>query len=343
MIDTDNKLAEGKPNALLTNLDNAKKCSEVMRQVTKGSKILIIYHDHCLDGAVSAYQMKEFVKLNGRKVSLLAAEYKTDIRQALEDQFYHLIFFVDFSADIQLLNELVDQGSEVVVIDHHITFINAFKQSKDNKFTYYLNDESQCLSDEDKESGASLVRSFIELVWKSKLEAPRYQCLDKLINLTRHHDLWIHKGDIDSDALALSFWQTDNRYDKLCYILDNNLINDATVEFMVAKGRERLDGLIKQINDRIEMGQEVIYKNEKALVYQCEYHLASIAGSLVNKNYPISISYFVTDKNTYKVSVRTADKSEVKASEIASEHGGGGHRSAAGFYSDVSPRSLFAN
>ena len=77
-----------------------------------------------------------------------------------------------------------------------------------------------------------------------------------------------------------------------------------------------------------------MFDGVKVPALNCSYHQTSEAGNLMALNEPFAICYEFNGEN-FSVSLRSTD-SGMNVSEIATKHGGGGHRNAAGLSCTVS-------
>ena len=326
--------------SILTNITNDNK-SAIRRSMANYSDCIhIVYHKDCLDGTVAGFTA--WLLSEGRNPEAIPMSYQDSVPDMfLKSAIKRTILFVDFCVAPDILEAMAMMGHTVVVIDHHKSAIDKIMDypKELTNFWYFVSHEHLAMTYDQKHSGASLTHVFFNYLDDKPLDDRPDEGLDHLITLAREHDLWLHNGDPQTDAMALSYWHKGKSVASLC---DYWLANEFSVEgvnSMVAEGRVRLDKAVAEIKEVIKCGCLVRIGGNRAWLFYCERAYTSLAGSIVNRSYDIAISFY-KEGDKFKMSIRTAEGSHADASKLAGIYGGGGHQHAAGFYTDVYPAVL---
>jgi oligoribonuclease NrnB/cAMP/cGMP phosphodiesterase (DHH superfamily) len=93
--------------------------------------IIVFYHKNCLSGIASAWVVYTFF---GEEAEYIEMDYKDPIPE-MENK---IIYFVDFSTNLEKLKELCEKNIIVTVIDHHSTFLESMNGIQmPSNFTLY--------------------------------------------------------------------------------------------------------------------------------------------------------------------------------------------------------------
>lgn len=314
-----------------------------------GDAIHILYHACCLDGAASAVVAKslfnqvESALCINLDISLHQVSYATP--PPVLDKPGH-VFIVDFSYAPEVLEELNGRHCSVTVIDHHQTAIKAIVDANEATpvgFAYILSDDRLKAKDVLGHSGGSLTAWVLPMILAPLMTAaPMLNSqLGCFVQLAREHDLWAHGGDIESDALALSYWFNTLKADDtlIDYILSE--INDQGTFNLVAEGRANLREKLLHITENImPLVQKFVVCGHLVPVCACPKIFGSLTATLLNKDQPFSVTYAkIGDHIEY--SLRASDASDINVAVLAESYKGGGHVKAAGFISQLLPAELF--
>jgi len=285
-----------------------------MNELNPDDKILIAYHAKCIDGFTSAWAcwrgLIMTTSILSENIDLMEMTYgKLDeVEEAAE--VYDRIYFVDFSAPIDVLNG-ISMDSTVVVIDHHKTAIDMYEGFS------YLRDRIKLVLDT-TECGASLV-------WNHFLPN---QYLPQLIKSVRDYDLWQfklpHTREINKYLRVQK--KTLGNWSALMEELDNNI----SYEKAFIKG-----AAIKAYHDTIvsslvEQAEPCELNRQQGLVVNCSPHFSSDVGhelALISGTF--GATWQQEPGGEVKWSLRSNGDYDVSA--IAKSFGGGGHKNAAGF------------
>lgn len=302
--------------------------------VSRTDHVHILYHACCLDGMTSAVVFKNFLNSVGhRNISFLPVSYGSNVPSIEKDS--HVVI-VDFSYPIEKMIGIQKRAKSLLVIDHHVTAVNAILTYKssipvEDMFDYFLSVDGTNESD----SGASLVAKFT--------------IPDKglgFIALAREHDLWKHDGNPESPALALNRWFNDvvlplPAWDAFAAI-EKAMYIDAALVTAVEHGRSILGEEVKAITANID-ANAVAYKWKGYRVMFCPSVKkdASMTGTLLCKRGDFSATYFQRPDGKVEYSLRSPRASNIDVSVWAKEAGGGGHMHAAGFVLEPDTYAFF--
>uniref|UniRef100_UPI0037BFE0D5 hypothetical protein n=1 Tax=Flavobacterium sp. TaxID=239 RepID=UPI0037BFE0D5 len=211
-----------------------------------GKQGYLVYHDNCLDGFLSAATEVMFGGLTMKSDVLpivVPSNYSDEpVKVSRPGSFIHI---VDFSYAMPVLTEYCSNGISIELIDHHKTFVDSFVKyrSEDSQaefrrvsspygpaslFTWMVkprNDIAPTLShstvshltitlSDNTYKDKNQIDSGASLTLKKARSANYFFCknspvsdeLEKIVELAREHDLWLHKGDEMAPSYALSHW-----------------------------------------------------------------------------------------------------------------------------------------
>jgi len=264
--------------------------------------IVVIYHADCRDGFGAAYAVwKKF----GEDASYIPL--KAHINTPPEGLTDKEIYIVDFSFTKDVLQELVDTNTSVLVIDHHIS-------AKDDVLSFDGN-----IFDNDQ-SGAVLAWKYFH----PDTEVP------ELLKYVEDTDLWrFALPESREFSTALGQYKMDFVvWDDLITQLQetDNLINFIAKGSLLAKFEDKLVAHMMTRKERVLFeGHEVWALNTSEYASILGNNLAEL--NLAEEQEPIGIVYYHTD-NMVKISLRSIGEADV--AKIANKYGGGGHKNAAG-------------
>jgi uncharacterized protein len=275
------------------------------------NNIDIVFYHHldnipCNDGFASAYVVWKYYQEtnNLKKIEFIGLRHD-DMIQKYENKN---ILFCDIALSLNDLNELIMNGNNFFIIDHHLSTMKLLDKL-DNKYKYFEINHSACI-----------------LTWKYffKNEPPM------LLKYIEDRDIWKNKlPNID----AFSAWFN---LQNLTFEFIDSLYNDNT---KLLKGietgkiyHEHDKLLLDRLMDNIEI-ETIILDNNTYIVGKINSPIyKSELGNKIITNYPlIDFAYVYSIKNgkTY-ISLRSDDQHQ-DVSLIASKYfNGGGHRNASG-------------
>lgn len=298
-----------------------------------------IYHSNCNDGFAAAC----VVKSKNPDVKFVPWNYDKGLPKE-EEYLNKNVVIVDFSFKIPELKTLAQKTKQVVLIDHHKTFIESIAEDKNflkeiTNLKIYFNY---------KESGASLTwryfygrslqeftsdnQEHINLKLDDEPEIPRF------IEIIKSYDLWLHGGEINSETgkinLALEM-------EEMKFEIWNSFNNIENYQKLLEKGSHYCDYVYPKVKKAAKKAATRYFKfTEKdgkvkilkmAFLNTTDY--IGLIGSeiLKTKDFDLALMYQIDsiDQKIY-YSFRSTDE-KYPADEVVKTLGGGGHRNACGF------------
>jgi nanoRNase/pAp phosphatase (c-di-AMP/oligoRNAs hydrolase) len=269
-------------------------------------KIIVLYHDKCMDGSASAWV---FWKKYGDSAEYVAVSDRInlptiflDIEIKKEDKKSVDIFIVDFCYKKEVLQKLESEYKSLTVLDHHVSAKQDIESVKNH--TYGTD-----------KSGAYLAWEYIF----PDTEIP------KIIKYVSDGDLWQHKMENYKEVLSYihspSLENIFIRLDKINYDLENRFDYVKNIgEIINDSHKARVSYLL---NNKIKInfaGYDVYAVNgSREMRSEVGHELAKLSGTF-------GVYYYI-DETGLKISLRSMPDFDV--SKIAEKFGGGGHKNAA--------------
>lgn len=315
----------------------SEKVSEVVNK-----NFIIIYHDKCLDGAVAASLMAYTLELAFRPMSVQLVPMSYGDKFTPNDGRWPInafVIMVDFSLPLVELNFM--QGffsGGVLVIDHHYSFTKSFLPVGDhnNLFSFFVSTDPVNESD----AGGSLVQKFVTPFLNETTEHTHDQRvnIDRFVQLAKYHDLWLHDGNPEYDAMALSYWFSNmtaaTPFD-MVHLMNKVMLSFELQQAVVLEGRTYLDKAVDEITTMLnENKKEIIIDGFPVFVCECPKKYGSLAATILNTDRPYSVTWIKREDGKFEYSLRSSRKRNFNCGQLATFMGGGGHRRAAGFVSD---------
>ena len=294
-------------------------------------KNLVLYHRNCNDGFGAA--LAAWLHLGD------TAEYKPvqyDEEFDVEETTDKVVYILDFSFDLHVMQEIMRRASRVIWLDHHKSaFImwlgKAFWVAGARKYFSAMKDDPAnskiTIVLDDSRSGAGIA-------WDYFNSTPQ----PILIQYIQDRDLW-KKEMSDSDAFTYNLNAYDASFETWKALMDLIQDPDACEKFL-QDGRSihryiniQVARIVKNaVKIKLPCGEEVGYAvNSSGLQSELGHVLAS-----QSKAYGVVWSLLPDgDVPMATVSLR-GNKGGIDVSSIAEIFGGGGHSSAAGFRIPVS-------
>lgn len=256
---------------------------------------LVIYHAGCWDGFCAAWI--------AHKIHPDAEFFPCNYGMEPPDVTGKDVFILDFSFKRPVLLAMKEKAKSLLVLDHHKT-----AQTD-------LEGLDFCRFDMSKSGGRMAWEHFF-------LGKPS----PWLVDYTEDRDLWRHALPNTKEINAalrvqpLDFeewdWMGDHR--------------DAALTDLTPRGCGILEYQDKLIASHVEHAQEIEILGHRVLATECTCAdiTSEVAGELA-KNRPFGVCWFeMGNERVYSLRSREGG---VDVSEVAKQHGGGGHKNAAGF------------
>lgn len=278
---------------------------------------VVIYHAGCWDGFCAAWLLWKCFQ----DAVFHAAHYGTDPPPEAEEKDRRL-FVVDFSYPRNVmfrLGAMRHADSVMTVLDHHKTAEAALDGLRDEMLMNNVGD-CEVIFDMQKSGG----RLTWDYICCGEINGLRFNP-DKrpwIVDYTEDRDLWrwelgesraINAG-LRSFPLDFATW---------------DMLHEAGTKPLQADGTAILRREQQIIDDHIRHAREIEMDGHKILAVNATVLFSDIAGELA-KDRPFGACYLDRHDGKRQWSLRSREGG-IDVSEIAKNHGGGGHRNAAGF------------
>lgn len=285
------------------------------------NKVLVIYHDNCADGIMSAAIARmhmpyaEFFPCNYNSYDLRGDQliYKDEVAYLANKD----IFILDFSFKYEEIIQISKYASQVTLLDHHKS-AQAELEGKEfliNTLIKFDMNKSGCL-----------------LTWEHFNGDSTNQAIPAAITYVGGRDLWQHKGKPwELEAEYINYWLMSEPWsiDRTLHLINSHTVlqlalaeGKAIHTFFTAKVAEAKGHAIK--SDFAMPGQ--VYSQATV---NAPYWMASELGNQLSKSVDFACVWFMTKTGEIGCSLRSSNGTDVSA--IAKLYGGGGHAAAAGF------------
>lgn len=276
-----------------------------MQNLNSKLKKLCIYHNNCLDGFGAAWAVRDAL---GNEVDFYPGIHQQS-PPAVKDRD---VILVDFSYKRDVLEEMLETATSIIILDHHITAeedLSALLNSGKINGVFNMN-----------KSGAMLAWQW----FNPERQAP------KLIEYIQDRDLWLFKlvGTREINA-ALSSYPFDFKiWDKLMASTEQEL------EALKRDGTAIERKLQKDINELISSGiRRMNIAGYDVPVLNVSSAYVSDAGHIMSLGEPFAACYWDHPEGR-SFSLRSSEKG-IDVADVAKKYGGGGHTKAAGFTMEV--------
>jgi oligoribonuclease NrnB/cAMP/cGMP phosphodiesterase (DHH superfamily) len=312
-------------------------------------KPLVIYHANCTDGFGAAFAA--WLKL-GDEAEYRACHYNQDCFQDGETVHNREVYILDFSFPRDVMDWLFRDTKRVVWLDHHKTAFETWLGSLPQHGQYVLGTEHTIWLDNNK-SGAMLAWEYFH----PGTEIPM------LIQHIDDRDRWQFKLDgskeLHATLASLKPW-TFEQWDAILaetsyratdgtgidsFYDDGTVLLRAHSQQVQSALKQAMECRIREPQIKLKRGNSPFIRHVDVEGYQRQYFadglavnappfLASDLGhELANKSGTFGLVWLMAGDGRIHCSLRSNGDYDV--SEIAKAFGGGGHRNAAGFSTDI--------
>jgi oligoribonuclease NrnB/cAMP/cGMP phosphodiesterase (DHH superfamily) len=312
-------------------------------------KPLVIYHANCTDGFGAAFAA--WLKL-GDEAEYRACHYNQDCFQDGETVHNREVYILDFSFPRDVMDWLFRDTKRVVWLDHHKTAFEMWLGSLPQHGQYVLGTEHTIWLDNNK-SGAMLAWEYFH----PGTEVPM------LIQHIDDRDRWQFKLDgskeLHATLASLKPW-TFEQWDAILaetsyratdgtgidsFYDDGTVLLRAHSQQVQSALKQAMECRIREPQIKLKRGNSPFIRHVDVEGYQRQYFadglavnappfLASDLGhELANKSGTFGLVWLMAGDGRIHCSLRSNGDYDV--SEIAKAFGGGGHRNAAGFSTDI--------
>lgn len=259
---------------------------------------IVIYHKNCADGFAAAWVFHRYFDA---PIDFHPGVYGEDPPDVTD----RTVFLVDFSYPVEVVEEMARTAGRVVLIDHHVTAINALKPLLDAGII-----EGHISTEH---SGAMLAWTYLH---------GEYKPPPVLLRHIEDRDLWRFAMQ---DTRAIQSAVFSYPYDFAVW--DDLMSRD--IESLVAEGKAIDRKHLKDINELLpETKHRRVIGGYNVPAANLPYIHASDAAHAMAKGEFFAACYF--DTPTHRVFSLRSD-GVVDVSQVAKQYGGGGHKNASGF------------
>ena len=281
---------------------------------------LVIYHADCMDGLAAAWAVRE---AHPDGVELHAAQYPDPPPPNCAGRD---VIIVDFSYPREQVEALHNVATSLLILDHHKTAEAALKG-----LPYAIFDPTR--------SGAAMAWDHFHPGTKRPW----------MIDYIQDRDLWAWKLP-NSNAVNAYLRMNVQKVDDLStvYLLAHDLkareVGTTILQVEAAYVRETIKqvarGTLRVLSTNIDAGEMSLWMTPLVpIVNAGTFCHSELLGELA-KGAPFAVGWFVTNRGTYRYSLRS-DPQGFDVSVIAKHFGGGGHKHAAGFEVDQPVHILY--
>jgi len=270
---------------------------------------IVIYHDPCPDGFLSATIVNYYYKINNnqRNIKYFTTSYYNNPPNVKGLN----VLICDFSYKKDVLKQMINDANNLLIIDHHKTAINDLSEI-DNKYKIFDINHSGCM-----------------LVWNYFFKEKDPPMLVKYVE---NIDLWKKNLPLIEEFYAW-FYQEDLIFDNYIKYLDNILLtNDIKLNGSIMLKYK--NNLIKCIIKSTAIKLVKIKDNYYIVSFVNSNIFKSEIGNKINhgkyKMVDFSCIYSFNESiDLYNISLRSIIN-KIDVSEVVSYFGGGGHYCASG-------------
>lgn len=271
------------------------------------AKTLVIYHANCLDGFGAAVAAQRYFSARGIEADYYAAKHGHEPPDCSGREVY----IVDFSYRRDILKQICNVADEVTILDHHVT----------------ARDDLDGLADEFLNLTVvfDMERSGAVITWEHLHTAP----VPQLLLHVQDRDLWRFKLD-GSDEINTALMSHPFTFD-----LWQALIDDPQRLAQLRNEGQTLNRFRRQLVDQYKMRavQGTVAGYQVPVVNAPHVIISDLLGELA-EGHPFAAGY--QDMGTRRSwSLRSRKEGGVDVAKVAEQFGGGGHRNAAGFSTDL--------
>jgi uncharacterized protein len=277
----------------------------------------VFYHRADLDGVCSKEIFRrKFSESELPDDSLIGIDYTDPVDFSFIEKG-EKVYIVDFSfkpKDMEKLEDVVGDYKNIVWLDHHKTAIEA------------LSGKYSGIRDlENKRSGCQLAWEYLY----PDTDIP--ECV-KLLSLW---DTWQHDDDDYVTAFQMGMrmkrFKTKESWDILLDVSDDS--DDSVIRNVVKAGRIIDEYQMQMDKSNLYNAFEIEFDKYRALALNSPNKNSRSFDKKLDE-YDIVVSFYYNGKNKKWDYSLYSRKKDIDCGIIAKEHGGGGHKDAAGFISD---------
>ena len=266
----------------------------------------ILYHGNCWDGFGAAWAAKG--ALEGSSHIYVPVSYGQPIPNIPDNQN---VYILDFSYPADILLNLAERSQDVVVLDHHASA---------QKDLAGLQHDRLYIEFDMTHSGAVLA-------WQYFLPD---EPVTALLSYIEDRDLWLNKLPW-SEAIhsyIQSYPRTFENYDMLNEMLNEENTHKQVIDFGLSILRFK-NTKVTEICDQAFTQEWDDYGDIPIVNTSC--FMSEVANELLERYPKAPFAAYYFDRPDDKVQWGLRSRKDFDCSEVAKQHGGGGHKQASGF------------
>lgn len=293
----------------------------------KKMKPLVIYHANCTDGYGAAFAA--WLKL-GDEAEYLPMQYGFKLKDMPEYKDRD-VYMLDFSWSRALMDNLFHHAKRVVWLDHHAS---VFEDWGFEPYRVYDEEDAEVgiqhhVRLDNDQSGAMLAWRFFH----PNTEVPM------LIQYIDDRDRWQWKLESSAEIHAVLASYQPWSFEQWCQFLPSH---SGAITPLIRQGRailraqkQHVERMAKQARECLIQtsipGQPIAYF--KGIAVNALLHQSELGHELANASKSFGLVWYLSANGCVRCSLRSNGNYDVSA--IAKAFGGGGHRNAAGFETDI--------
>ena len=266
-------------------------------------KTLVLYHANCVDGFTAAWAFRLHL---GDDAEYLPVNYQ----QAPPDVAGRTVFVLDFSYPRDVMEQMHDEASSLLVLDHHKTAQGALDGLPFARFDM-------------NRSGARMAWD-----WGAPLgELARTRTRPWLIDYVEDRDLWRWQLP-DSQAVNAYIGTVPRSFQEW------DRLSTTRLDEIVVAGQGALAFIGRYVREMALQSRIMPFANCYVPVVNAPYICTSELVGELAEGQPFAVGWFQRADGKFQYSLRSREGG-VDVSEVAKRHGGGGHKHSAGFVLDT--------
>ena len=279
--------------------------------IKKSKKVVVFYHDRCLDGFTSAYYAYKKYKNKADYIPLKHGTHNQTLKEhgiPISKLRGKVIYFLDFCLEQDEMDKVLGSAKKVVVLDHHVGVQDIVENIKGSVFG-------------DGVSGAYLSHRY----FFPKERTPR---LAHYVSIGDTYSFSKNKRTNGIEQAILSYLHVFEFDFAVFRRLEKELEDRNKIKEIIEKGKLLRASFAKMLERQIGSAREIKFDKHKVLAINASGVFRSHLGhELAKRTGTFGIVYKFAD-GILKLSLRGVGK--IDLSKLAKKYGGGGHFNAAG-------------
>lgn len=264
--------------------------------------MIVLYHGSCQDGFASAWAIKKY--FNTDSIEFVPVNYGEE--PPYDKLKGRKAYIVDFSYKRDQMLKICELTTRTIIIDHHKTAQKELEGLEHQNLTLIFD----------------MTKSGASLTWEH-LNVGAFK-IPWIIQYIQDRDLWAWELP-NSKAINAAIRSYGYDFENMDYWASLPEPSD----LLISEGSAILRYQDEIINTHVKNAVEVDFDGHKVLCVNSTTLISEIGQQLATSR-PFGMSYFIRADGKKIYSLRS-DNNGLDVSVIAKNHGGGGHKNAAGF------------